>query len=202
MKQFINAFLKLNFPGSNLSMSHFEIETKVHTSVNLGLGFKNSVDEMSTALKMAIELFESLFKDETQKVWIIINEYSSLSSNYLLEQFDNLKNNYYDENVYDEYLEKNRGLFILHKNRNQINYSKFFQAIINCEDKVEPMIKERIFFIEPNSKIVFMLWDSVIEIGTNQVSDIKWIYEKYYPFFNDFARKRINKHLKDEFKKG
>lgn len=169
MKNTLENYLKEKFPDSNLNSSFSEIVTPHTQLINLGLyPISNYQEQGKIALNQAMEIFNKIFDKEDEPIWILINEWNIYPSDYNINQFKDLNpTNCYSWDSFDELNEIDRQQVFIIKPKDQINLKNLFQAIINSEFNVEPNISCRMYFINPIKDIVFLMWDSVIEIGNN-----------------------------------
>jgi len=181
MKLQLENYLKTNFPKSDLDAGSFlEVVFEPMVSVNLDLTNRDNTPEMQyNALCRATDVFYDVFKSNESTVWVLINEWKTNISDYLIEQFQNLSENSHSWVSFDQHTSRDRTQVFLIKERNEINYLKIFQAIINGDNKKQPMIKDRIYFINPATDIIFHFWDGCIYLGSKDTKQMELIDKKY-----------------------
>lgn len=165
MKEIKN-FIKEFFSDSNLDEFYPIYPNKIHLRFELGGNYKNgSKKRINQAFDRVSFLFNEIFPDLNEEIWVLINEYRETkliisSQKYLYTLFDKsvkFKSKLSETGDPDEkikFIQRFSKLFI--KN---VDYEKILKGIINSEQGKKPSIGETIIFISPNRKLVFFLYD-------------------------------------------
>ncbi|MBC7654203.1 MAG: hypothetical protein H7098_06980 [Oligoflexus sp.] len=165
-KNILEDYLRNKFPRSELNASFCEFITPHSETIGLGLYPKiDYVKQSEFALIKAVEIFDKIFDQPDEPIWVLINEWDLYPTDYNIDQFKNLnEENCFSWNSFDETNEVDRQQVFTIKARNEINLDNLFQAIINAEFDVNPQISCRMHFINPIKNIVFTFWNSRIII--------------------------------------
>lgn len=201
MKQLLFQYLQNHFPKSDLSATLCEVNNNIEFGIWTGLkvGDKSS-NELGFANELAIEIFESLFLQRKEPIWVLINEWDLNGEDYVIDQLNYLDSeNCISWIFFDTTHEVDREQVFIIKQVDDINYKNILMAITNYEVDIFPSIDSRIFFIDPVQHIYYLYWDSHITIGAADASKIESYYTKYYEFINEGNRERFIKSKTSTF---
>ncbi len=166
----------------DLNSSIYPIEHDVEMIFDLGGDYKDNSDErLNQAYERSITLFEDVFANGEDELWLFINEWDADKYNeYLYMQLDKQNKNFISRTVpqggYAACIHTQK--FIKLK-LNQLNYKNILKGIINYEQRREPKIAQRIRFINFRKDIIFyMKNDEECFIYSDNPKKIKHIYEK------------------------
>ncbi len=158
--------MQLHFPQCDPYHSFFEFYCDdlivIQSSLNYGFGNKETqIQEQGVKFS---EIFENIFPNENQEIYVIINSYFDFTTDYVLQQFENTERNFFRKEVFDPYLSKKREIVTLMIKRSECKYSTIITGILNDEFKLGPVIKDKIYFIDTANHVIFILWDGVVSV--------------------------------------
>lgn len=183
MKKILEDFLYNNFPNSELATSFCEINTTVNLAIDLGLYPKiNQLEQSDFAFDRSIKVFSKIF-DKHEPIWILVNEWNLSNICCSISYFKNKSpENCVSWKSFDKSAEIEREQTFLIKQHEEIDLVNLFTALINSQTGAKPMLDSRIYFINPVVGIIFILWDGMITIESNDYNKLKPIYVEFEKF--------------------
>ena len=172
MKTKLETYLKNTFPKSDLQVSFLEVVTEYQIGISLDLreGKYSTPETLYNAFQKSVDVFNSIFDSAETPIFALVNQWDTSPSEYLESCFTNPEKDSETWLSFDAKDVRKQTLYV--KKRDEINYYKLFQAIINVDCQVEPMLNSRIYFIEPKKHITFLFWDSCLYVGSNDANQI------------------------------
>lgn len=181
-----------------------------HLRFELGGDLKSCSDErLDQAYFRSLDLIQQIFSDKDEQLYFIINDYgaNSLFTRTPSEYLYSLIMTYRDdkkEEIFFKDDEGRRQKFLQHiytLSWDQIDYRKILEGIANLEQGRKPGISQTVFFLNPQSDIIFYMYDDRgCLIVSNNANKIRKIYHKRNDWIVEYHRPQIEKYF-SEFQK-
>lgn len=146
------------FESDDISTQLRNINNHFDKLYELGNGYENgTIERVEKATKRAIEIFEKVFKDNSEKITLVIYEFPEpnlfgASNSYLNSQLNDLSN--------VQKIKKNEfDIFIIKTQLKDVEYKNILHAIVNTEMGFDPALSQIVYFFSDLSEKAFVMFD-------------------------------------------
>lgn len=146
------------FEFEDVSIQLRKINTHFDKLYELGSDYENgTIERVENATKRAIEIFEKVFKDNSEEVTLVIYEFPEPNpfntfNSYLKSQLNDLSNlQQIRKNEFD--------IFLIKTKLKDVEYKNILNAIVNTEMGYEPALSQIVYFFSDFSENAFVMFD-------------------------------------------